>query len=84
MATHAWSQAALDLTAEQQEAQVANTASMLSHFVRACEVHRALLEDMTRLPMTAPGCRPRHDTVWSRSVVGSKRNFALSHNRTVE
>jgi len=37
---------------------------MLARFVTACRVHREVLMDFTRLPLTAPGVRAQHDTVW--------------------
>ena len=56
-------QAALGLSAEQQEALIANTASMLAHFTTACQVHRTLLQSLMRLPMTASGCRQQRAMV---------------------
>ena len=38
-------QAALQLSQEQRDAQVANTASMLGKFITACRVHREVLQE---------------------------------------
>ena len=57
-------QAALQLSQEQRDAQVANTASMLGKFITACRVHREMLQSLTRLPMTASGSHHQHDKVW--------------------
>ena len=53
----------MQLSAAQHEAQVTNTASMLARFVTACRVHAVLLDDLTRLPMTAPGIQSPRDMV---------------------
>ena len=56
-------QAALQLSDAQRDAQVANTASMLQKFITACRVHREVLQDLTRLPLTASGIHHQHDMV---------------------
>ena len=56
-------QAAMQLSAAQQEALVIATASTLARFVAACRAHAVLLDDLTRLPMTAPGAQSQRDKV---------------------
>ena len=78
-------QAAMRLSAEQQDALVANTASMLDQFISACRVHRTLLQELTRLPMTASGLNRQHDMVrrcmWLHTF--NHTVYAAIHQRSI-